>query len=52
MLKRMPFLSRFEKIHNWELEKTSAWWNVATRRITAPELFIKSKIKNDITAKN
>jgi methylenetetrahydrofolate reductase (NADPH) len=28
-----------EKIHNWELEKTSAWLNVWKKRIEPPIIF-------------
>jgi methylenetetrahydrofolate reductase (NADPH) len=35
-LRRLELLRRIEKIHNWDLERTSAWWNVFTRRIDPP----------------
>lgn len=41
--KRIPLLRRIEKIHNWELEKTSAWLNVLKKRIDSPILFMKRK---------
>lgn len=41
--KRIPLLKRTEKIHNWELEKTSAWLNVLKKRIEPPTLFLKRK---------
>jgi len=40
-LRRLNFLYRIEKIHNWNLEKTSAWFNVFTKRIEPPKLFMK-----------
>jgi methylenetetrahydrofolate reductase (NADPH) len=36
-------LRRIEKIHNWELEKTSAWLNVFKKRTEPPILFIRRK---------
>ncbi|MGD2295136.1 MAG: methylenetetrahydrofolate reductase C-terminal domain-containing protein [Candidatus Aminicenantes bacterium] len=41
--RRIPLLKRIEKIHNWELEKTSAWLNVLKKRIDPPVLFIRRK---------
>lgn len=41
--KRIPLLRRIEKVHNWELEKTSAWLNVLRKRIEPPSLFMKRK---------
>jgi hypothetical protein len=41
--KRIPLLKRTEKIHNWELEKTSSWLNVLKKRIEPPTLFIRRK---------
>ncbi len=41
LLRRISLLWRIEKIHNWNLEKTSAWWNVWTRRIEPPILFMR-----------
>ena len=40
-LKRVSLLYRIEKIHNWNLEKTSAWLNVIKKRIEPPVLFIR-----------
>jgi len=42
-LHRMNFLYRIEKVHNWNLERTSAWLNVFTGRIEPPELFLKKQ---------
>lgn len=42
-LRRLFLLTRIEKIHNWNLEKTSAWMNVLQKRIEAPILFLKRK---------
>ena len=41
--RRIPLLRRIEKVHNWELEKTSAWLNVLRKRIEPPSLFMKRK---------
>ena len=41
--RRVPLLRRIEKVHNWELEKTSAWLNVLRKRIEPPSLFMKRK---------
>ncbi len=38
---RLPFLNRIEYMHNWNLEKSSAWLNVFTKRIEPPKFFIK-----------
>lgn len=40
-LGRLPLLQRTESIHNWELEHTSAWLNVWTKRFEPPTFFIK-----------
>jgi len=47
LLHRMPLLYPIKKIHNWELEGTSAWLNVFLKRIDPPVLFVKksSEIK-------
>lgn len=42
---RLPLLYRTESIHNWELEHTSAWMNVWTKRIEPPVFFIKRGLK-------
>lgn len=44
-LKRIALLNRIEKIHNWELEKTSAWLNVLKKRIEPPIFRMKKEIK-------
>lgn len=44
-LKRIPLLNRIEKIHNWELEKTSAWLNVLKKRIEPPIFRMKKERK-------
>lgn len=46
-LHRTAFLRRMESIHNWDLEKTSAWLNVFTRRIDPPALFLRKKSHGD-----
>ncbi len=49
LLGRIPFLYRIELMHNWKLEKTSAWLNVFTKRIDPPKIFVKKlKGNNDI----
>ena len=46
-LKRVSLLYRMEKIHNWRLEKTSAWLNVFTKRIEPPLIFVRRKDRFD-----
>jgi len=46
-LRRVSLLERIERIHNWQLEKTSAWLNVFTKRIDPPVFLIKKKKNND-----
>jgi methylenetetrahydrofolate reductase (NADPH) len=43
LLKRISFLRDIEKIHNWELEKTSSWLNVVKKRIEPPRIFYRRK---------
>jgi hypothetical protein len=43
ILGMMNLLNRIEKIHNWNLEKTSAWLNIFTGRIEPPAIFIRIK---------
>jgi len=48
-LNRVSLLYKINKIHNWNLERTSAWLNVFKKRIAPPFLFIrhdKQKIKD------
>jgi len=45
MFGRLSLLYHLEKIHNWELEQTSAWLNVFTRRIDPPIWFIRKEKK-------
>lgn len=47
LLKRVSLLSRIEKIHNWRLEKTSAWLNVFTKRIEPPVWFVRQRERDD-----
>jgi hypothetical protein len=54
-LKRISLLYKVNKIHNWNLEGTSAWLNVFKKRIDAPILFVgkdekrvKDKIAHDL----
>lgn len=51
-LKRIELLKRMEKIHNWNLEKTSAWFNVFTKRIEPPNIFLSRKVKDELKRKN
>jgi hypothetical protein len=51
-LGRLSLLQRIEKIHNWELEKTSAWLNIFKKRIESPIFFIRREKQNDIKRKN
>lgn len=39
-LGRLPMLFDIKKIHNWNLERTSAWMNVFWKRIDPPILFL------------
>ncbi len=43
LLRRLPLLQKIEKIHNWDLEKTSAWLNVVNRRIDPPTWFVRKR---------
>ncbi len=48
MLNRLNLLYKINKIHNWNLEGTSAWLNVFMKRIDAPIWFVrgdKRKVK-------
>lgn len=45
--RRLPLLKRIERIHNWELEKTSAWLNVLGRDIEPPVWFLKKDNRHD-----
>jgi hypothetical protein len=47
-LNRLNLLTRIEKIHNWELEKTSAWLNVIRKRIDPPVFFLRKKDHHDV----
>ncbi|MFA6743476.1 MAG: methylenetetrahydrofolate reductase C-terminal domain-containing protein [Candidatus Neomarinimicrobiota bacterium] len=37
---RIKLLYKINRIHNWNLERTSAWLNVFKKRIDAPVLFV------------
>jgi len=50
LLGRMALLRRIEPVHNWNLEKTSAWWNVFTRRIEPPVFFLGRKKRRALAA--
>ncbi|MCK4814775.1 methylenetetrahydrofolate reductase C-terminal domain-containing protein [bacterium] len=43
LLGRLSLLLRVEKIHNWNLEKTSTWLNVFTKRIEPPVIRVRRK---------
>jgi hypothetical protein len=45
MLGRLTTLYDIKRIHNWDLEKTSAWLNVFKRRIDPPFIFISREQK-------
>ena len=48
LLKRISLLYKINKIHNWNLEGTSAWLNVFKKRVDAPIWFVrndKQKVK-------
>jgi methylenetetrahydrofolate reductase (NADPH) len=47
LFRRLPLLGSIVKAHNWNLEKTSAWWNVFTKRIDPPKLFSKRPKQNE-----
>lgn len=42
LLNRVSLLYNLNKIHNWNLEHTSAWLNVFKKRISPPFLFIRN----------
>lgn len=46
-LQRLSLLSRIERIHNWRLEKTSAWLNVFSKRIEPPVLLLRRRDGDD-----
>ena len=41
-LNRMSLLYKINKIHNWNLERTSSWLNVIRKRIDPPVWFVRS----------
>jgi hypothetical protein len=52
LLKRVSLLYKINKIHNWNLESTSAWLNVFKKRIKGIIFFVqndKQKIKDIIS---
>lgn len=52
LLRRDDLLHAVAPIHNWRLEKTSAWFNVFTRRISPPLIFPLRQERNDTRGKN
>lgn len=52
LLHRMSMLYQIKKIHDWNLEGTSAWLNVFRKRIDAPVWFVRNdrkKVKDIIS---
>lgn len=52
LLHRVSMLYQIKKIHNWNLESTSAWLNVFLKRIEAPIWFVRNdrqKVKDIIS---
>ena len=47
LLGRLKLLNRVERMHNWKLEKTSAWLNVFTKRIEPPTWFVRKRGRDD-----
>lgn len=45
VLHRMSLLYKINKIHNWNLERTSSWLNVFKKRIEAPIVFVRNDIQ-------
>jgi hypothetical protein len=46
LLRRVSLLYQIKKIHNWNLEGTSAWLNVFRKRIDAPIWFVRHDKQN------
>lgn len=46
---RLALLTRIERIHNWELEKTSAWLNIIRKRIDPPVFFLRKRKNHDVS---
>lgn len=42
LLHRVSLLYKFNNIHNWNLESTSAWLNVFKKRINPPVWFVRN----------
>ena len=54
LLHRLSMLYQIKRIHNWNLEGTSAWLNVFKKRIEVPTWFLRNdrqKVK-DITSRD
>jgi methylenetetrahydrofolate reductase (NADPH) len=52
LLHRISLLYQIKKIHNWNLENTSAWLNVFKKRIEAPVWFVRhdqQKLRDIVT---
>ena len=52
LLDRTILLWRIEKIHNWNLEKHSAWLNVFTGRIDPPVILLPKRKKNELAGED
>jgi methylenetetrahydrofolate reductase (NADPH) len=51
LLSRLSLLYKYNKIHNWNLERTAAWLNVIKKRIDGPIWLVfndKQKVKDII----
>lgn len=46
-LRRIQLLKRNEYMHNWKLEKTSAWLNIFKKRIEPPKLFFRDRERQE-----
>jgi methylenetetrahydrofolate reductase (NADPH) len=42
LLRRVSLLYKVNRIHNWGLERTSAWLNVFRKRIPGPIWFVRN----------
>lgn len=41
LLNRMSLLYKYNRVHNWELERTSSWLNAFRKRIEGPIWFVR-----------
>ena len=49
--RRLPLLRSVERIHNWELEKTSAWLNMFEGDIEPPVWLVPREVADDAEGK-